>query len=141
MSMSGPGCAVMCNLINTHTHEDLRSSFPIIDLDEISYNLGCRITRDRKARTVVFYQHCYVQTVTERFEIQKTSVIPVSTGGVPFSKADGPKNDADIVQMRGIPYREAIGALTWVANMTRTDLAYTVHTLAKLTPGPSTGKR
>ena len=38
--------------------------------------------------------------------------------------------------MRGIPYREAVGALMWVANMTRPDLAYTVHTLAKFGDNP-----
>ena len=40
--------------------------------------------------------------------------------------------------MRGIPYRVVVGALMWVANMTRPDLAYTAHTLAKFgdNPGP-----
>ena len=70
--------------------EDLRSSFPIKDLEEISYYLGCHITQDRKARTLMFDQHRYAQTVTERFEIRKTSMIPVSTGRAPLLKADGP---------------------------------------------------
>ena len=92
---------------------------------------------------MLFDQQRYAQTVAERFEIRKTSVIPVSTGRVPLSKADGPQNDAEIEEMRGIPYREAVGALMWVANMTRPDLAYTAHTLAKFgdNPGPSTGRR
>ena len=70
--------------------EDLRSSFPIKDLGEISYYLGCHITRDRKARTVMFDQHRYAQTVTEPFEFRKTSMIPVPTGKALLSKADGP---------------------------------------------------
>ena len=123
--------------------EDLRSSFPITDLGEISYYLGCHITRDRKARTMMFDQQRYAQTVTERFEIQKTSVIPVPTGKTPLSKADGPQNNAEIAEMCGISYREAVGALMWVANMTQPDLAYTAHTLAKFgdNPGPSTGRK
>ena len=118
--------------------EDLRSSFPIKDLGEVSYYLGCHITRDRKARTVRFDQQRYAQTVAERFEVWKTSVIPISTGKAPLSKADGPQNDAEIAEMRGIPYREAVGALMWVANMTRPDLVFTAHTLAKFgdNPGP-----
>ena len=118
--------------------EDLRSSFPIKDLGEISYYLVCHITRDRKARTGMFDQQRYAQTVAERFKIRKTSVIPVSTGKVPLSKADGPQNDAEIAEMRGIPYRKAVGALMGVANTTRPDLAYTAHTLAKFgdNPGP-----
>ena len=118
--------------------EDLRSSFPIKDLGEISYYLGCHITRDRKARTVRFDQQRYAQTVAERFEVWKTSVIPISTGKAPLSKADGPQNDAEIAEMRGIPYREAVGAIMWIANMTRPDLVFTAHTLAKFgdNPGP-----
>ena len=111
--------------------EDLRSSFPIKNLGEISYYLGCHVTRDRKARTVLLDQQRYAQTVAERFKIRKTSVIPVSTGKAPLSNADGPQNDAEIAEMRGISYREAVRALMWVVNMTRPDLAYTAHTLAK----------
>ena len=86
----------------------------------------------------MFDQQRYAQTVAERFEIRKTSMIPVSTGKAPLSKADGPQNDAEIAEMRGIPYREAVGALIWVSNMIRPDLAYTAHTLAKFgdNPGP-----
>ena len=69
-------------------------------------------------------------------QIRKTGVVPVSTGKAPLSKADGPQNDAEIAEMRGIPYREAVGALMWVANMTRPDLAYTAHMLAKFGGNP-----
>ena len=118
--------------------EDLRSFFPIKYLGEISYYLGCHITRDHKARTVMFDQKRYAQTVTERLKIRKTSVIPVPTGKTPLSKADGPQNDAEITEMCGTPCREAVWALMWVANMTRPDLAYTALTLAKFgdNPGP-----
>ena len=119
--------------------EDLRPSFAIKDLGEISYDLGCHITRDRKARTVMFDQQRYTQTVTERFEIRETSVIPVFTGKTSLSKVDGPQNDAEIAEMRGIPYREAVGALImWIVNMTRPDLANTAYTRAKFVdnPGP-----
>ena len=123
--------------------EDLRSSFPIKDLGEILYYLGCHITRGRKARTVMFDQQRYAQTVTERFENRKTSVIPVLTGNAPLPKADEPQDDAEIAEMRGISYREAVGALMWVANMARPDLAYTAYTLTKFgdNPRPSTGRK
>ena len=65
-------------------------------------------------------------------------MIHVSTGKATLSKADGLQNDAEIAETRDISYREAVGALMWVANMTRPDLAYTAHTLAKFgdNPGP-----
>ena len=119
--------------------EDLRSSFPIKDLGEISYYLGCHITRDRKARTVTFDQRRYARTVAERFGIDKTSIIPASPGMAPLSKADEPQTDAEIAEMRSRPYREAVGALMWIATMTRPDLSYAAHNLAKFgdNPGPA----
>ena len=63
-------------------------------------------------------------------------MIPVSTGKAPLSKADGPRNDAEIAEMRGTPHREAVGALMWVANMTRPNLGYTAHMLAKFSGNP-----
>ena len=46
-----------------HALEHIRSSFPVKDLGEISYYLGCHIARNRKARTVMFDQQRYAQTV------------------------------------------------------------------------------
>ena len=65
-------------------------------------------------------------------------MIPFSTRRAPLSKANRPQNDAKIAEMRGMPYREAVGALMSVGNLTRPDLAYTAHTLAKFgdKPGP-----
>ena len=86
----------------------------------------------------MFDQQRYAQMVTERFEIRKTSVIHAPTGKAPLSKADGPQNDRKIAETRGIPYREAVGELMWIANMTQPDLAYTANKLATFgdNPGP-----
>ena len=87
---------------------------------------------------MILDQQRYAQVVIERFEIRKTRVVLVSTDRAPLLKAGGPKIGAEIAEIRGILYREAVGALMWVANMTRSDLAYTAHTLAKFgdNPGP-----
>ena len=70
--------------------EDLRSSLPIKDVGEISYYLGCHITRDRKTRTVMFDQR-YPQTVTEQLGIRKTSMVPILTGKRHFQRQAGRK--------------------------------------------------
>ena len=51
----------------------------------------------------------YAQTVIESFEIRKTSVISASTGRAPPLKANGPQDDLEIAEMRGIPSREVVG--------------------------------
>ena len=45
---------------------DLRSYFPIKDLGEAGFHLGCHITRDRDAATLKFDQHHYVRTMASR---------------------------------------------------------------------------
>ena len=115
---------------------DLQSSFPIKDLGEISYYLGCHVSRDRKIGTVTLDQHQYAKKVIKRFEIVKTSKIPVATGAAALSKADGPGNEDEVKEMRDIPYREAVGALMWIATMTRPDLSFAALNVAKFNDNP-----
>ena len=120
------------------TISDLRSCFKIKDLGEAEFYLGCHITRDRKERTLTFDQHIYAETVAKRFNVSKTSMIPTATGVKALSKEDGPKNSEEREEMSRVPYREAVGALMWAATMTRPDLSFTAHNLAKFCddPGP-----
>ena len=117
---------------------DLRSCFRIKDLGEAEFYLECHITRNREARTLTFDQHLYAETVANRFYVTKTSMIPMAAGVKPLSKGDGPKTAKEKEEMRHIPYREAVGALMWAATMTRPDLSFAAHNLAKFCddPGP-----
>ena len=73
------------------TLSDLSSCFKMKDLGEAEFYLGCHIPRNREARTLTFDQHIYVETVAKRFNVTKTSMIPMATGVKPLSKEDGPK--------------------------------------------------
>ena len=116
----------------------LHSCFPNKDLGEASYYLECHISRDRDAETLKLDQHQYVQALAERFEITKTSAIPSAAGGKPLSQADGPQTHADVEKVRRISYREVVGALMWVATMTRLDLSFAAHQLTKFNDNPET---
>ena len=120
------------------TLSDLSSCFKIKDLGEAGFYLGCHITRNREVRTLTFDQHIYAETVSKRFNVTETGMIPMATGMKPLSKEDGPKNPKERKGMRRIPYREAVGTLIWAATMTRPDLSFAVHNLAKFCddPGP-----
>ena len=113
--------------------------FRIKDLGDASYYLGCHTSRDRGAGTLKLDQPQHVQDVAERFGITKTSAISSATVGKPLSKADGPQTHDNDKEMRRISYREAVRALIWVATMTRSDLSFAAHQLAKIrdNPGPS----
>ena len=112
--------------------------FKTKDLGEAGFYLGCHITRNREVRTLTFDQHIYAETMSKRFNMTETGMIPMATWMKPLSKEDGPKNPKERKGMRRIPYREAVGTLIWAATMTRPDLSFGVHNLAKFCndPGP-----
>ena len=111
---------------------DLRSCFPIKDLEEAGFYLGCHITRDHAAGTLKFDQNHYVRTMTSKFNVEKTSTTPAAAGAEPLSKDDAPQTEVETEEMRVTPYRDAVGALMWAATMTRPDVAYAAHQLGNL---------
>ena len=88
--------------------------------------------------TLTFSQHTYAEIVAKRFNVIKTSMILTATGMNPLSKKDGPKISKEREEMRHIPYSEAVGTLMWAATMTRPDILFAAHNLAKFCddPGP-----
>ena len=93
--------------------KDLRSCFPIKNLGEAGFYLGCHITRDRDTGTLELDQHRYVRTVALKFNVEKTSTTPAAAGAKPLSKDDTPQTEAETEEMRVTPYREAVGAVVW----------------------------
>ena len=93
---------------------------------------------EQGSKNITFDQHIYAETVAKRFNVTNTSMIPMATGVKPLSKEDGPKNPKRREEMRRIPYGEAVRALMWAATMTRPDLSFAAHNLAKFCtdPGP-----
>ena len=118
--------------------KDLRSCFPIKDLGEAGFYLGCHITRDRDAGTLKLDQHRYMRTVASKVNVEITSTTPAAAGAKPLSKDDAPQAEAETEEMLVPPYREAVGAFMRTATMTHPDVAYAAHQLGKFhdNPGP-----
>ena len=74
--------------------KDLRSCFPIKDLGEVGFYLGCQITRGRDKGTLKLDQHCYVRTVASKSNVEKTSPTPAAAEAKPLSKDDASKAEA-----------------------------------------------
>ena len=118
---------------------DLPSYFPIKDLGEGGFYLGCHITRDRDARTLNFDQYHYVRTIASKFSVEKTSTTPAAAGTKSLSKDDAAQTEAETEEMRVTPFREAVGALMRAATMTCPNVAYAALNLGKFkdNPGPA----
>ena len=83
---------------------DLRSCFPIKDLREAGFYLGCHITRNRDAGTLKFDQYHYIRTMASKFSVEKTITTPGAAGAKPLSKNDAPQTEAETEEMRVTPH-------------------------------------
>ena len=90
--------------------------------------MSCRITRDRATKVLKFDQLLYARTITERFGVDKTVMVPATAGGKPLSKEHGPKTPEEKEVITKIPYRKVVGALL---TMTRLDISSAFRPVAK----------
>lgn len=87
--------------------------------------------KDRVNGTLKISQPAFVDVLLERFEVKSKSSVPASpTVELSPRGDDEPTTDE--------PYREAVGALLWLSNMSRPDLSDSVRAVARYSrdPGP-----
>jgi hypothetical protein len=118
---------------------ELAKHFKLRDLGPTTFQLGVEVIRDRKARTLHLTQHRYCLDLLERYGFVDCS--PVSTPmdpGVCLSTSQSPSTPEDKAFMRTVPYVSAVGALMYLAIVTRPDIAYAVGVLCRFMarPGP-----
>ena len=90
--------------------------FNITHLGSISWLLGLAITCDHTKCTLSISQESYINSIACHFTLEdaKPILAPIDTN-THLVKTDCPMSVEDKQEMQGIPYREAIGALNWVA--------------------------
>ena len=124
------------NLISSYK-EKLNSHYSLTDLGPVHWLLGLKITHNREARTISLSQTLYINAILSRFSLDNAK--PVATPIVPgasLSKADGPSDDTELMQMKKIPYREAVGSLMYAAVATRPDITFAVSALSQFLENP-----
>jgi len=115
----------------------LDDKFPLTDLGPIHWLLGIEVTCDHDAHTISLCQSSFIDTILARFSLADTK--PYGTPMVPstsYSKHDSPSSPADVVRMRKVPYREAIGSLMYIAIATRPDISFAVSCLSQFLENP-----
>ena len=115
-----------------HLRDLLSKSFPTKNLGELNWYMGCLYERNRSKGTLKISQPAFIDVLLERFDVQSESPIPACPT-VELS----PRNSDEPVSER--PYKEAVGCLLWLANMTRPDIADSVRAVARynIDPGVS----
>ena len=76
----------------------------------------------------------------EKFGVKKASRMPASSGVPTLSKADESRTPEKKCMLK-FPYREAVGALMWVATMTRPYIASAVRAVASFRENPGLAQK
>ena len=122
----------------TKTAEYLKKEFEMKDLGKTKFCIGLQI--EHFPNGVLVYQSTYIKKILKRFNMDKAH--PLSSPMVVRSL--DVKNDPFRPCEKGeellgpeVPYLSAIGALMYLANCTRPDIAFSVNLLARYSSAPT----
>ncbi|KAL7278428.1 hypothetical protein ACG7TL_007425 [Trametes sanguinea] len=121
-----------------NVQRDLSARYKLSSGGELKFMLGVSISRDRENGTMRLSQRAYAERVLERFSLVDCN--PVTTPLEPGSKLAaeaGVATEGEIREMETIPYREALGAIMYLAVATRPDLSHPVQLLSRFMGNPS----
>ena len=118
--------------------------YGITGLGEVEWVLGMLVKRDHATRTVCISQEAFTNTVLSRFNLVDAAPVsmPLAAGSF-LSTSDCLVTQEEKDDMAGKPYRELVGALSWLALGSRPDIAFAMSTLSRFghNPGRETGKQ
>lgn len=118
----------------------LKNKFKVKDLGHLSYCLGLQIEVTTKG--IKLHQGGYIKKILNRFNMgdvlrpNKTPMVVRSL--TPSTDVYGPRRKHEIVlKDTECPYQEAIGALQYLANCSRPDIAFAVSVLSRYSKEPT----
>lgn len=121
-------------LIQIGTH--LSNNFTVNSVPATRY-IGLNITRDRSTKRIFLSQTHMIIKLCQRFGM--SSLLPRSIPADPSTHlvtSKRPKSEGEMTTASPYPYREAVGALLYVALMTRPDICYAVGQVSKYCQNP-----
>ena len=115
-----------------HIKQKLKDRFNITELGEAHLLLGMEIIHDRPNWTIALSQRCYIQDICEKYGMADANTVQTPLDpNTPLSSAQSPQTDAEIAEMKSIPYQNVTGSLLYAAMATRPDIAFTTGSLCR----------
>ena len=108
---------------------ELQQKFDIHDLGEPTKYLGLEIVRNRELQEIEITQSKYIEAILERFNMSNAKSQPTPMLSTKFDL-----NSSSLSP--NVPYRQAVGALMYLANGTRPDITFAVHYLSRFQSNP-----
>lgn len=118
--------------------EFLKSEFEMKDLGKTKFCLGLQL--EHLPQGILVHQSTYTQKILERFGHDKAfaSKTPMIGRSLQADKDPfRPREEGEEVLGQEVPYASAVGALMYLANSTRPDIAFAVNLLARYTAEPT----
>lgn len=118
------------NKIATNVKVKLKEELCMKDLGVAQQCIGINITRNREAGVITIDQERYINQVLERFGMSDCKQVrtPIEVNTKFDKKAENEDSK--------FPYREAVGCLIYLAQVTRPDITYAVNKLSQYCNGP-----
>jgi hypothetical protein len=126
------------DLVNVFKTE-MKNRFEMTDQGELVHHLGMEIIRDRQARTLMLNQEVYINNLLKRYGMMNAKPAKTPTAHDAASElvmANCPSTKEDIAEMDSIPFRQAIGSLTYLTTCTRPDIAAALGSVSKFVSNP-----
>ena len=102
----------------------MSSCFKMSDLGPVDLILGWKIVRNREKRTIFIDQTKYAEKVLKKFgfsDCRETVKIPMGASER-LTRDMSPLTEEESLEMKGIPYREAVGSFMYLVMGSRPDL-------------------
>ena len=116
----------------------LKMEFEMKDLGKTKFCLGIQL--EHLPLGIMVHQAAYIQKILEKFNMDKSypSKTPMVVRSLDVEKDPfRPRDDGEEVLGPEVPYLTAIGALMYLANCTRPDIAFALNLLARHRAAPA----
>jgi hypothetical protein len=119
-----------------HLSDQLTSTYKMTS-GPVEHFLGMKVRRTPQG-TIEISQGAYTRRLLERFAMVDCAAAPTPAMEERLSTKDQPSSTEEREAMRGVPYRECVGALQYLAVLTRPDIVFAVNQASRFlsNPGP-----
>lgn len=116
----------------------LNQVFKMKDMGSAQYCLGIKIDRYIKKGKLFLSQKQYILDVLSKFEMTECKPVqrPMEIG-LKLTKTQSSQSEEEKEYMKTVPYRELVGCLMYLAQITRPDIYHVVHKLSQYNTNPS----